>query len=196
MNTIHYSLSKIRKPLKICPPPVFVANYCKGSFISRKYAQPTNQCSSLHNDEICSVCVGLLHFVLHVRDNKQPHLSCWRRHSRGAAPEAVAVGAQFGLTTWMNEWLSEVLSILFECLVLLVFRQGELALSSIQRWVDSDAWVSGSSANTASIANIQVNGPYMLFVRTDFCCCMLANLSSGMHLLLKKLQTSDKSKMM
>jgi len=40
----------------------------------------------------------------------------------------------------MNEWVSEVLSMLFECLDLWVppvFRQGELALSSIQRRVDS-----------------------------------------------------------
>ena len=57
----------------------------------------------------------------------------------------------------ISEWLSEVLSVLFECLDLWVppvFRQGELALSSIQRRVDSeDAWASDSSANTVSVAN-------------------------------------------
>jgi len=31
--------------------------------------------SSMHNDEICSVCVGLLYFVISVPDNKQMHLS-------------------------------------------------------------------------------------------------------------------------
>ena len=44
---------------------------------------------------------------------------------------------------------------LFECLDLWVphvFRQGELGLSSIPR--RADAWVSDSSANTASVANI------------------------------------------
>ena len=30
-----------------------------------------------------------------------------------------------------------------------------------------------------------VSAPYMLPVRTDFCCCMMANLSSGMCLLFK-----------
>jgi len=73
------------------------------------------------------------------------------------------------LNEWMNEWISEVFSMLFEFLDLwipYVFRQGELALSPIHRkvwlgvWVD--AWVSDSSANTASVANTCVNGPCML----------------------------------
>ena len=63
--------------------------------------------------------------------------------------------------------MSEVLSMLFECLglwVIPVFRQGELALLSIQKSVESVferiLGVGDSSANTASIANSCVNGPY------------------------------------
>ena len=70
---------------------------------------------------------------------------------------------------------------LFKCLDLWVppvFRQGELALSSTQRSFESDAWVSDSLANIASsVAKTQVNSPYMLHVRTDFCSgCVIANL--------------------
>jgi len=39
----YHSLSKICQPPKIHPPPIFAASYCKGSFITRKYAHPTNQ---------------------------------------------------------------------------------------------------------------------------------------------------------
>jgi len=35
------NLSKIRPPPKIHPPPTFAKSYCKGSFITRKYAHPT-----------------------------------------------------------------------------------------------------------------------------------------------------------
>ena len=54
-------------------------------------------------------------------------------------------------------------------------------------WMDT--WVSNPSANTASVANTWVNGPYMLPVRTDFCYCLMTTLSSGMRLLKK--QCSD-----
>jgi len=48
-------------------------------------------------------------------------------------------------------------------------------------------WVSDTSVNTASVANTWVNCPYVhvLPVRTDLCCCVMANLSSDMRLLLK-----------
>ena len=60
----------------------------------------------MHNDEICSACVGLLYFVLCVHDNKQQQLnrtesgsSKLSRRNQGAAAEADAVGVEFGLTT-------------------------------------------------------------------------------------------------
>ena len=90
---------------------------------------------------------------------------------------------------WMNDW-----SIIHD-----FWMPGSMGTPSLQTgragfvihpgkgWLSvwTDAWVSDSSANTASVANTWVNGPYMLPVRTDFCCCVLANLSSGMRLMLK-----------
>ena len=100
-NCKYRSLSKICPPPKICPLPIFAASYCKGSFITQKYTHPTNQnniyvASSMHNDEICSVCVGLLYLVLCLHDNKQTHSSSsgWSGHNRGTAAEADAVGEQ------------------------------------------------------------------------------------------------------
>jgi len=72
----------------------------------------------MHNDEICSVYVGLLYFVLHVRDNKQTHSSSsnwrecswgaanWSRSNRGTAAEADAIRAQFSLTKEDNSVVS------------------------------------------------------------------------------------------
>ena len=57
---------------------------------------------------------------------------------------------------YISESMNEVLSMLFKCLDLrvpLVYRQGELALSSIWKKVDSGAWISDSSANATSVAN-------------------------------------------
>jgi len=80
--------------------------------------------------------------------NRTRHLKDWGR----------------SLWIWMYEWICEVLSMLSECLGVWVFRQGELALSSIKRrvWLGvwMDARVSDSSANTASVANTWVNCPY------------------------------------
>ena len=47
------SLLKIRLTTKIRPLPFFAESYCKGSFITRKYAHRSGMCS----DEIRSVCV-------------------------------------------------------------------------------------------------------------------------------------------
>jgi len=79
----------------------------------------------MHNDEICSVCVGLLYLVVCVRDNKQMHSSSssWRGRSQGAASwigrnrgaaaegdavgdEVDAIGEQLGLAT--RDWCSPV----------------------------------------------------------------------------------------
>jgi len=46
-----------------------------------------------------------------------------------------------------------------------------------------DVWVGNPSANTANVANTWVNDPYML---PDFCYSVMANISLGMDLLLKK----------
>ena len=77
---------------------------------------------------------------------------------------------------------------LFECLDLwvpLVFMQGELALSSIQRRVDTVfERMLGSGILQPSVAS-QLSICQQLPV-TDFCCCVMANLSSGMCLMLKK----------
>ena len=81
----------------------------------------------------------------------------------------------------MNEWM------LFECL--------DPSRKKLTYW--TDAWVSDSSAYTASVANTWVNGPYTYQVqdwqqlqsllprRTDLCCYVMENLNSGMCLLLK-----------
>jgi len=83
---------------------------------------------------------------------------------------------------------------LFECLDLWVatpgLQTGELALSSIQRKVDSVfEWMLGSAILQPILPVYLIpelaNGPYMQPVRTGFCCCVMANLSSGMCLLLK-----------
>jgi len=52
--------------------------------------------SSMHNNEICSACVGLLYFVLHERDNKQTHSSSSSLNgcNWGTAAEVDAVGEQ------------------------------------------------------------------------------------------------------
>ena len=48
--TMYRSLSKIRPPPKIRRTlPIFVESYCKGSFIARKYAHPTNQNNMLQH---------------------------------------------------------------------------------------------------------------------------------------------------
>jgi len=82
-----YNISGIyRSILEIRPPHVFATRRT----VSLLRGTPTKQtkiiCSSMHNDEICSVCVGLLYCVLRVRDNKQTHLnsSSWSGCSQGA----------------------------------------------------------------------------------------------------------------
>ena len=77
------SLSKIR------PPPFSLQVIARGHLLLE--STPTQQTksigSSMHNNEICTVCVGLLYFILCVRDNKQTHSSSssWRGRSRWAA---------------------------------------------------------------------------------------------------------------
>ena len=124
--------------------------------------------------------MGLKNRCTHCVVNRTRHLKRLRQ-----------VPISMNVSEWMNERVSEVLSMLLECLDLWVphvFRQGELALSSIQRrvWLSvwTDAWVSDFSANTASVANTWVNGICCL-VRTDFCSCVMANLSLGIRLQLK-----------
>jgi len=50
-----------------------------------------------------------------------------------------------------NPWTGLPLAVCVTIQVSQVFRQGQLAFSFIQRRVDLDAWVSDSSANTASV---------------------------------------------
>ena len=60
------------------------------------------------------------------------------------------------ISEWMNKWICEVLSMLFECLdvqVPPVFRQGELGGLGV--WMD--AWFSHSSANTANSVASQLS---------------------------------------
>ena len=95
------------------------------------------------------------------------------------------------LNEWMNEWMSEWVSEWSIIHALWVPRsmvtRGRFVIPPEKGWpgVWTDAWVSDSSANSANVANTWVNHPYMLPVRTDFYCWVLANLSWGMHLLLK-----------
>jgi len=50
--------------LKIRPPPIFAASYCKGPFITRKYAHPTNQ------NNIAAKKSN------HVQSNSNPQIPC------------------------------------------------------------------------------------------------------------------------
>ena len=68
---------KYTHPRKYAHPPFLLQVIAKSHLLLK--STPTQQteiiCSSMHNDKIFSVCVGLLYFVLCVRDNKQMNSS-------------------------------------------------------------------------------------------------------------------------
>jgi len=75
---IPLSLENMPTPKKYAHPPFSQKVIAKGDLLLK--SMPTQHTkiigSSMRNDEICSVCAGLLYFVLRVQcDKKQTHLS-------------------------------------------------------------------------------------------------------------------------
>jgi len=66
---------KYAHPRKYAHSPFLLQDIAKGHLLLKSTPTQPTKTSSMHNDEICSVCVGLLYLVLCVHDNKQTHLS-------------------------------------------------------------------------------------------------------------------------